>query len=60
MPELDVNGVEQCTYEMYAKKYIDEEININSSSEKVVANISGNNKNDIDKFKTSANSNHGY
>lgn len=53
LPELDVDGVEQCTYEMYAKKYIDEEININSSSEKVVANISGKNKNDIDKFKCS-------
>lgn len=53
LPELDVDGVEQCTYEMFAKKYIDEDININPSKKKVVANISGKNKNDIDKFKCS-------
>lgn len=53
LPELDVNGVEQSTYEMFAKKYIDEDIIINSSNKKVVANISGKNKNDIDKFKCS-------
>lgn len=53
LPELDVDGVEQCTYEMFAKKYIDEDININSSNKKVIANISGKNKNDIDKFKCS-------
>lgn len=35
------------------KKYIDEDININSSNKKVIANISGINKNDIDKFKFS-------
>lgn len=53
LPELDVDGVEQCTYEMFAKKYIDEDISINSSNKKVVANISGKNQNDIDKFKCS-------
>lgn len=53
LPELDVDGVEQCTYEMFAKKYIDEDININTSNKKVVANISGKNENDIDKFKCS-------
>ena len=53
LPELDVDGVEQCTYEMFAKKYIDEDININLSNKKVVANISGKSKNDIDKFKCS-------
>lgn len=53
LPELDVDGVEQCTYEMFAKKYIDEDININPSNKKVVATISGKNKNDIDKFKCS-------
>lgn len=53
LPELDVDGVEQCTYEMFAKKYIDEDININPSNKKVIANISGKNKNDIDKFKCS-------
>lgn len=53
LPELDVDGVEQCTYEMFAKKYIDEDININPSNKKVIANILGKNKNDIDKFKCS-------
>lgn len=53
LPELDVDGVEQCTYEMFAKKYIDEDININPSNKKVALNISGKNKNDIDKFKCS-------
>lgn len=53
LPELDVDGVEQCTYEMFAKKYIDEDININPSNKKVVANISKKSKNDIDKFKCS-------
>lgn len=53
LPELDVDGVEQCTYEMFAKKYIDEDININPSNKKVVANISGKSKNNIDKFKCS-------
>jgi len=53
LPELDVDGVEQCTYEMFAKKYIDEDININPSNKKVIANISGKNKNNIDKFKCS-------
>lgn len=53
LPELDVDGVEQCTYEMFAKKYIDEDIKINPSNKKVIANIAGKNKNDIDKFKCS-------
>lgn len=53
LPELDVDGVEQCTYEMFAKKYIDEDININPSNRKVIANISGKSKNNIDKFKCS-------
>ena len=53
LPELDVDGVEQCTYEMFAKKYIDEDININPSSKKVLANIAGKINNDIDKFKCS-------
>lgn len=53
LPELDVDGVEQCTYEMFAKEYIDEDINIDFSNKKVVANVSGKSKNDIDKFKCS-------
>jgi len=41
LPELDVDGAEQCTYEMFAKKYIDEDININinPSNKKAVSNI---------------------
>lgn len=53
LPELDVDGVEQCTYETFAKKYIDEEINFNPSNRKVVANIAGKRNTDIDKFKCS-------
>ena len=53
LPELDVDGVEQCTYEEYAKKYIEEDIHINHSDKKVIASISGKNNTDIDKFKCS-------
>ena len=53
LPELDVSGVEQCTFEQYAKDYIDEDIIINPSEKKVVASISGKNNTDIDKFKCS-------
>jgi len=53
LPELDVDGVEQCTYDDFAKKYIGEDININSSNKKVVANISGKIITNIDKFKCS-------
>lgn len=53
LPELDVSGVEQCTYEDFAKNYIDEDININPSDKKVLASISGKNETDIDKFKNS-------
>lgn len=53
LPELDVDGVEQCTYDTFAKLYIDEDININNSNIKVVANIAGKRNNDIDKFKCS-------
>lgn len=53
LPELDVSGVTQLTFEMFAKEYIDEDIIINSSNKKVNDNISGKSKNDIDKFKSS-------
>ena len=53
LPELDVDGVEQCTYETFAKNYIDEDINVNPSNKKVIASISGKNKTDVDKFKCS-------
>ena len=35
LPELDVSGVKQCTYEEFAKEYIDEEIEIIPSNNKV-------------------------
>ena len=53
LPELDVVGVEQCTYETFAKNYIEENININPSNKKIGASISGKRKNNIDKFKCS-------
>lgn len=53
LPELDVNGVLQCTYEGFVKKYIEEDININPSDKKLVDSISGKRNFDIDKFKCS-------
>lgn len=53
LPELDVSGVGQCTFEQFAKDYIDEDIQINSSDKKVNASIAGKTNNDIDKFKCS-------
>lgn len=53
LPELDVDGVAQCTYEEFVKKYIKEDINIISSDKKIVDSISGNIRLDIDKFKCS-------
>lgn len=53
LPELDVNGVEQCIYEDFVKNYIDEDINVNSSDKKLIENISDKKVSDIDKFKCS-------
>lgn len=53
LPELDVSGVEQCTFEQFAKKYIQEDIQILSSDKKVNASIAGKRKTDIDHFKCS-------
>ena len=53
LPELDVSGVRQCTFEQLAQDYINENIEINSSEQKVISSISGNIMNDIDKFKCS-------
>lgn len=53
LPELDVDGVEQCTYEGFVKRYIDEDFGINSSDKKVADSILGKTSNDIDKFKCS-------
>lgn len=53
LPDLDVSGVEQCTFEQFAQKYIDENISVNSSDKKVIDNIEGKNNSDVDKFKCS-------
>ena len=53
LPELDVDGVEPCTYESFAKEYINEDININASDKKVNKSISGKKGYDVDKFKCS-------
>lgn len=53
LPDLDVDGVEQCTFENFTKSYIEEDIKINSSDQKVVESISGKRSTDIEKFKCS-------
>lgn len=53
LPDLDVTGVEQATYENFASMYIGEDITINSSDKKINTNIAGKNKTSIDKFKSS-------
>ena len=53
LPELDVTGVIQCTYEQYASEYINENIKLNPSDKKVAASITGKSNTDIDKFKCS-------
>lgn len=53
LPDLDVSGVEQCTFEQFAKEYINEDINVVNSDKKINASISGKMKNDIEKFKCS-------
>lgn len=53
LPELDVDGVAQCTYEGFVKKYIGEDIKINLSDKKVAESILGVKNSDVDKFKCS-------
>lgn len=53
LPDLDISSVEQCTFEQFAQKYIDENISVNSSDKKVIDNIEGKNNSDVDKFKCS-------
>lgn len=52
LPDLDVSGVSQLTFEQFAKDYIGEEIEITPSNKKISASIAGK-SNDIDKFKSS-------
>ncbi len=53
LPDLDVDGVKQCTYEEFVKNYTGEDININDSDKKVIESISGKKEHDVDKFKCS-------
>lgn len=53
LPELDVSGASQFTFEQFAKQYINEDININRSDKKANDNIEGKIENDIDGFKSS-------
>ena len=53
LPDLDVSGVRQLTFEEFAKEYINENINISNSETKAALNILGKNLYDIDKFKCS-------
>ena len=53
LPDLDVSGVRQLTFEEFAKEYTNENINISNSEEKAALNILGKNIYDIDKFKCS-------
>lgn len=53
LPDLDVSGVTQCTFESFAKNFLNCELTINSSEKKATANIAGKCIYDIDKFKSS-------
>lgn len=53
LPDLDVSGVNQYTFEQFAQEYIGENITVIPSSIKVTKSINGNKNNDIDKFKCS-------
>lgn len=53
LPDLDVNGINQQTFEKFAKEIIGEEINITDSSKKLNLYLSGKIKNDIPKLKSS-------
>lgn len=53
LPELDVSGITQYTFEDFTQEYLEETIKISSSSKKAKDNISGQRNNSIDKFKCS-------
>ena len=53
LPELDVDGVKQNTYEDFAKSYIGEDIGINSSDKKLNKYIGGKDNGNISKLKCS-------
>lgn len=53
LPELDVDSIMQVTFEDYAKNYIDEDIKVLSSEQKVVDILNKNKYYDYDLFKSS-------
>ncbi len=53
LPDLDVNGVSQFTFEEFCKKYINDNFIIIDSSKKLSKYINKEITNDIDKFKNS-------
>lgn len=53
LPELDVDSVQQFTFETFAEKYIGEKLKIKSSDDKVNNSINGKLITDIDKIKCS-------
>ncbi len=53
LPNLDVSEVKQTTFEEFAKMYINEDIEINSSNKKITASIANKLNTNIDKFKCS-------
>lgn len=53
LPELDVDSIMQVTFEDYAKNYIDEDIRVLSSEQKVVDILNKNKYYDYDLFKSS-------
>lgn len=53
LPDLDVSGVSQYTFEDFVQEYLDEDFTIKPSENKVNDSILGKKTNDIDKFKCS-------
>lgn len=53
LPDLDVSGVSQYTFEDFVQEYLDEDFAIKPSENKVNDSILGKRTNDIDKFKCS-------
>ena len=53
LPDLDVSGVSQYTFEDFVHEYLDEDFTIKPSENKVNDSILGKKANDIDKFKCS-------
>ena len=53
LPDLDVSGANQYTYEDFASIYLSEKLKINTSNKKVEKSILGDINNDVDNFKCS-------